>query len=179
MSKNEMGNRGSKSVIHSTKQSSIIVKEQRVNGSWCGRGGTFLVRNSLNYRVIIPTNFNHLTNKILRGRSYTFISSPCLNTNLKINPWFITGFSDAEACFTLSIIKNDQRKVGWRVFHSFQITLHRKDIALLEQIQSYFGGIGSITKHRSESVHYRVDSVENLLVILNHFCAKQRIPFNV
>ena len=33
MSESEMGNRGSKSVIHSTKQSSIIVKEQRVNGS--------------------------------------------------------------------------------------------------------------------------------------------------
>ena len=55
------------------------------------------------------------------------------------------------------------------VFHSFQITLHTKDKALLEQIQSYFGGVGSITKHRSESIHYRVDSVENLIVILNHF----------
>lgn len=146
-SERNVGNRGSKSAIFE----SIAVKEQRVYGSWCGPGETFLVRNSLNglfpnYRVIIPTKVNHLTNKILCGRSYTSTSSPCLTTNLIINPWFITGFSDAEACFTLSIIKNDQRKVGWRVFHSFQITLHRKDIALLEQIQSYFL-VGSIISY--------------------------------
>ena len=55
-----------------------------------------------------------------------------------MNPVFVTGFSDAEACFTLSVVRNKERKVGWRVNHSFQITLHKKDKALLEQIQSYF-----------------------------------------
>lgn len=61
-----------------------------------------------------------------------------------------------------------ERKVGWHVFHCFQITLHKKDKGLLEQIQSYFEGEGNITKHRSESIHYRVHSIKNLVVILNH-----------
>jgi len=29
--------------------------------------------------------------------------------------------------------------------------------------------VGNIIKHRSESTHFRVDSVENLTVILSHF----------
>lgn len=86
-----------------------------------------------------------------------------------LNPWFITGFADGEGCFTLSVIKDKERKVGWRVFHSFKISLHVKDKALLEQIQSYFSGLGSITKERSDSIQYRIQSVENLIVVLNHF----------
>lgn len=85
-----------------------------------------------------------------------------------MNPWFVTGFSDGESCFTLSVVRNNERKVGWRVSYCFQITIHKKDLVLLEQIQSYFL-VGSITKHRYESIHYRVQSVENLIVIVNHF----------
>ena len=33
----------------------------------------------------------------------------------QINPWFITGFSDGEGCFHLSITKNQELKIGWRV----------------------------------------------------------------
>jgi hypothetical protein len=78
-----MGNRGSKSAI----LNEIVVKEQRVDGSWCGSGKTFLERNTLsglfvNYRVI-PTKVNYLTNKILYGKSYT--TAQFLTTNV-LNP---------------------------------------------------------------------------------------------
>jgi len=29
-----------------------------------------------------------------------------------IDPWFITGFTDAEGCFTLSVVRNKELKVG-------------------------------------------------------------------
>jgi len=120
----------------------LSVKEQRVNGSWHGvvpsKVRCTLIGFSLNYRVKILTKGNQITYKSHYGRSYTSIVSQDLITNLTMNPWFATGFSDAESCFTLSVVRNKERKVGWRVSHCFQITIHKKDLVLLEQIQSYF-----------------------------------------
>jgi hypothetical protein len=147
-----VGNRGSKSVI--LNSINIAVKEQRVNGSWCD------TRVSL---VRILTKVNPL----LPLRSF-YSLAPQESLTLTINPWFVTGLSDAEACFTISIIENKERKIGWRIFHSFQITLHIRDKALLELIQSYFG-VGSIIAQRSETVQYRVQSVKDLKIILKHF----------
>ncbi len=43
--------------------------------------------------------------------------------NQIINPFFFTGFVDGEGCFSLSIVRNNKFKVGWRVnpffFNSF------------------------------------------------------------
>ena len=51
---------------------------------------------------------------------------------------------------------------------SFQIRLHSKDKALLEQIKSYFCA-GRIYKQESESVQLRVESVKDLAKVLDHF----------
>lgn len=56
---------------------------------------------------------------------------------VKMNPWFVTGFSDAEASFSLNINKDTSNKFGLKVQIIFQIGLHKKDKALLEQIQSF------------------------------------------
>jgi LAGLIDADG endonuclease len=51
----------------------------------------------------------------------------------------------------------------------FKIGLHQKDIAILEQIQSYFG-VGKIYKSKnSNSILYNVFSKKDLLVLINHF----------
>ena len=88
---------------------------------------------------------------------------------IKLDPWFITGFTDAEGCFSLSILKTKERKVGWRVKPVFQIDLHKKDQALLQQIQSYFCGVGNVYKHGPQSSQFRVESVKDLKVIIHHF----------
>ena len=141
MSENEMDNRGSKSVVVSTLDNAIV-KEKRVNGSWHGvvpsKVRCTLIGFSLNYRVKILTKGSQITYKSHYGRSYTSIVRQDLIPNLIMNPWFATGFSDGESCFTLSVFRNKERKVGWRVSHCFQITIHKKDLVLLEQIQSYF-----------------------------------------
>jgi hypothetical protein len=56
-----------------------------------------------------------------------------------LNPWFVTGFTDAEGCFGLYIYKNKNYKTGWSINLVFQISLHEKDINLLEQFKLYFG----------------------------------------
>jgi hypothetical protein len=34
-----------------------------------------------------------------------------MNKLIKIDPWFITGFTDAEGCFVISVLRNKQMKV--------------------------------------------------------------------
>ena len=175
MSENEIGNRGSKSIADLYKPGShisAIVKEQRVDGSWhalapaCLRCTlTGFERNS---QVKILSN---QINKpwLLQGRSYTSAAQPCLTQNLTMNPWFVTGFADAESCFTLSVVRNNKMKAGWQVNQSFQITLHAKDQTLIELIQSYFG-VGSINyKHGSEVIKYYVQSIKDLARVIDHF----------
>lgn len=43
---------------------------------------------------------------------------------LKLNPWFITGFTDAEGSFMLSFLKNPKIKSGWQIQSIFQIALN-------------------------------------------------------
>jgi hypothetical protein len=50
----------------------------------------------------------------------------------------------------------------------FTIALHKKDIALLEQMKSYFG-VGRIHKHGPQLLQFRVFSVKDLAVIINYF----------
>jgi len=33
-----------------------------------------------------------------------------INKNLMMSPWFLTGFTDAEGCFRISILKNKNYK---------------------------------------------------------------------
>ena len=58
--------------------------------------------------------------------------------NPKIDPWWITGFSDGEGCFLISVCKNEKYKTGWSVEPCFSIVLHKKDKAVLERIQAYW-----------------------------------------
>lgn len=85
-----------------------------------------------------------------------------------LSPWFTTGFSDAEGCFSILIQHNVKYKTNWRVKAIFSIGLHKKDIVLLEEIKSALG-VGKIHKHGKDSVQYRVESIKELQVIMDHF----------
>jgi len=89
------------------------------------------------------------------------------------NPYWITGFADAESSFVLKISQKD-RKFPWVVIPSFSIELHEKDISLLFIIKNYFG-VGSILKRAvvrdgKPSAIYHVQSVNDLVTkIIPHF----------
>ena len=90
------------------------------------------------------------------------------NTFSKINPWFITGFSDAESSFVISIYRDENSKLKWRVTASFSIHIHIKDIELLEKIQIFFG-VGKVRKNSHTTAIFRVDNIQELEVIISHF----------
>ena len=85
-----------------------------------------------------------------------------------LNPDYITGFVDGEGCFSLSIYKQGKNLTGWQVKPIFSISLHNKDIKLLEAIQRTFK-TGKIYKHGVDSMQYRVSSLKNLQIITDHF----------
>ena len=156
MIEREMDDCGSKSAL-------IAVKEQRVDGSWLLKNlaeGIRSLRCTLmeierNYQIKIPTNqllvklFSTLNNKIL-------------------NPWFITGFADAEGSFIVSIYRDEKNKLKWRVSAYFSIHVHDKDLPLLKLIQETLG-VGIVRKNNENTVLFRVTDIKELQVIVNHF----------
>ena len=91
-----------------------------------------------------------------------------INLSQILNPWFVTGFSDAEGCFFIDIQKSNKVRTNWEVQPEFKIELHAKDIILLKLIQEFFNGIGKITQ-KGEKIAYHVKSLKDLKVIISHF----------
>jgi len=172
-----MGNHGSKS------DSFISVKEQRVDGSSvlkkyckvCSRcqGNLFFI-HYINYVNTIVKYIQQLYKVFYSKPQISPFSSEATSSKFsyassnELNPYYVTGFTDGEGCFSVSVSTNLRYKTGYRVKAAFHIGLHIRDLALLEQIQLFFG-VGNITKLGAESVQFRVSGLEDLKVIMNHF----------
>ena len=104
---------------------------------------------------------------LIQSRNYSSV----LHRKIGLNPSFITGFSDAEGSFVVTILKNPRYKIGWNVQARFQIKLNEKDRALLLLIQNYFDNIGYISKINDRStVEFRVSDITSLNnIIIPHF----------
>lgn len=98
-------------------------------------------------------------------------SVECLENKGKFNPWFISGFSDGESCFSIYIGNSKSNITGWSIKIIFQIQLHSKDLPLLLEIQSFFNGVGIINKESNRNmVNYRVTKIDDIVnVIIPHF----------
>ena len=98
MRENKMDNRGSNSVSECLIYNSILVKEQRVYGICCNK--------NMQFRFTLMD--------LKRGYQKKFPSNQLIvqNFNLKLNPWFVTGFYDGEGSFIISITKNKNTKLG-------------------------------------------------------------------
>lgn len=58
---------------------------------------------------------------------------------IKLNPQWVSGFTDAGGCFMLQVLKV-AGKTGWGISPSFVTHLHVKDMGILYALQNYFGG---------------------------------------
>lgn len=86
-----------------------------------------------------------------------------------LHPYYVTGFVDGEGSFVVRVIKSSKMHTNYEVRLFLSITNHSKDCALLESIKRYFKGIGSISKEREFALQYRVTSMNDLGIIINHF----------
>lgn len=130
--------------------------------------------------LIIYINFSYGNDiKLLRLTSFarqdskpvqlTRAFSTFNQSNIKLNPLFVTGFTDAEGSFMVNIVKSSKYKVGWMVQASFSIGLHKKDSVILEQIKATLGNIGNISQQGSDAIRFRVQSIKDLFFVIDHF----------
>src|SRR5690606_16640450 len=108
-----------------------------------------------------PVKFSFRTNI----RSFSTLE---LKENFKLDPYWITGFTDAEGCFSVIIEMSSLLK--WKVRVSYEINLHIKDIAIPHQIKRFFS-VGSIySKFNRNLCVYRVTKVKDLIAVsITHF----------
>lgn len=135
---------------------------------------TLIETNSVFYLTIYLTKLEQknqkssdFTNrkKIIRARLYS-TSTTIINT---LNPFFITGLTDAEGSFVCIIRKSTGHRLRWRAEVVFQIALHKKNLELLKQIQAFFGGIGIIA-NSSHMCAFRITSPKQISdKIIPHF----------
>ena len=189
MIESEMGYRGSKSEFKT-----YSVKEQRVDGSWIHsfKQSNSILRYTLmaferkyqtknpSKQIVIPASFlrrakNFSTysqcKNLFQSYNPSIYPEQFLKTDViikKLEPWFVTGFTDAEGCFGFYLYKTAYSNTGWSISLVFQISLHEKDKNILEQIQNYFG-VGGITSHGKTSLKYSVRSYNDMQKIIDHF----------
>lgn len=128
-------------------------------------GNNKYVKNTNKKNLYYSSSYSDIHTKISKNvPRYSFNNK---NT-FYLNPHYITGFVDGEGCFSVSIFKDSRRITGWQVKPIFSISLHNKDINLLEAIQRTLN-VGKIYKHGADSLQYRVSSLSSLQVIIEHF----------
>ena len=157
--------RGSKSIttLQNFITKNVIVKEQRVYGSWQGLNPSLrctLMDNVSCYQI------SSFFNQFYSHRFYTTVVQ-LSEKQIRFNDWFLTGFVDGEGCFSIDIAKSKVYKTGWQIKLRFSIGLHKKDQAILEYIQIYLG-VGHIYKQGLNSVRFVIQSIEDLTKITEH-----------
>jgi LAGLIDADG DNA endonuclease family/LAGLIDADG endonuclease len=113
----------------------------------------------------------------LKSNSFTKGISYQKQANIeKVSPYFVSGFIDAEGCYMISIYRRPKVKTGWQVKPCFKISLHAKDLHLLEKIRAYFG-VGIITK-TDKYIPLEVKSLKDISdKIIPHFDKGRAPPF--
>lgn len=103
-----------------------------------------------------------LINSTLRERSHSVNSSHSNLNDNKLSPYWVTGFSDAESTFSIRISKSKSSNTGWSINPVFAIELHKKDIAILEEIKNFFG-VGQVYLRKTRNnAAFHVQSAKDL-----------------
>ena len=110
---------------------------------------------------ILYSNIKHV-NKILRKN---FILN---QDKFKLDPYWVTGFIDAEGCFSVIIELDNISK--WKVRVSFEVNLHEIDKDILYKINYFFKRGNIYNRLDKKRCVYRVSNVNYIKdIIIPHF----------
>lgn len=108
------------------------------------------------------------TNSKLKASTLNYKSEGLSTENNTLNPYYVTGFTDAEGSFLINIQSRLGLKLGYSLSLSFKIKLHSKDKELLERIWNFIN-VGKIYTRKDGYIEYIVNSMKDMEVIINHF----------
>ncbi len=134
---------------------------------WLRYSPIFCVRINFGLSKLINVSLNKLLKRDFSRLAPNY-NNGYITNGVKLDPMWVTGFVDAEGCFSIIIEITDPLK--WKVRTSFEINLHEKDADILYKIQSFFG-VGAIYNRSDRKISvYRVTNVNYLNdVIIPHF----------
>jgi hypothetical protein len=92
----------------------------------------------------------------------------------KLDPWYVTGLTEGEGCFCVSISLRSKLRYGLEVRPSFSLSLNERDRPLLEGLKTYFE-CGWIRESRSDrTFKYESRAIDELIgSVIPHF---ERFP---
>ena len=88
----------------------------------------------------------------------------------KLNPWFVTGYTDGEGSFSIRLRTKSSSIFGYNVsiVYSIGAEVNPLNFNLLERVKYYFEGVGSISKS-GNMYYFEVSSIKALLNVRKHF----------
>lgn len=103
----------------------------------------------------------------LNNSSFSYLNYTSSFSTISLNPWWITGFTDGEGCFSISI---RIQKGKFYITPSFNLPQHENSLLLLKQFVKYFN-CGSIYQNKADGIyHFNVYAISDLLNnIIPHF----------
>jgi len=129
----------------------------------------FNVNSIISSFSTIIMNRNNFINRSLFSIISTFSTFRKAEIRKSVYPNWITGFTDAEGSFIVSVFKRSDSK-NWQICPSFQLGLHSKDISVLHELKDFFG-VGLInTRSKKNVTSFTVTKNSDLTdVIIPHF----------
>ena len=83
---------------------------------------------------------------------------------------YLSGYTDGEGCFCVSINKSERHRLGWELRPSFSLSQNGDRTQVLEMLQQYFG-CGTIRPDRSDkTLKFEIRSLDELVKrVIPHF----------
>lgn len=102
-------------------------------------------------------------------KNFARYSSSSKGELYKLDPYFVTGLTEAEGSFSIIKCRDARAKFGMTIMFRFKITMLVNEIALLKDVKAFFG-VGSIDiDEKRGAVDYIVRDKISLDVIKKHF----------
>lgn len=132
-----------------------------------------ILANLFNGNLVSNHRINQLGGWIkLFNKSARFISTPIThNTDavtITLQDAWLSGFTDAEGCFSAGVTKNLRYSLGFVVRMRF--ILDQKNEVLLNAVQTLFG-LGKVTERKDnvENYRYTITGFINMIAVRNYF----------
>lgn len=129
--------------------------------------------NNINTKIYCNPNYRCYNNKQFSTSSvlnkFNDLNEIKNESNLPLDPNFVTGFTDAEGSFIVSFYRRSNQK--WNLRIRFLISLHSMDYPLLLELQKFFNNKGSINfSSNRPQVNYEITSINDLVdYVIPHF----------
>ena len=90
------------------------------------------------------------------------------NQQERLDPQWVVGFAEGEGCFRVSINRQPKMSTGWQVLPEFRLVQHKRNKAILNRIQQFFGA-GSVVVNHDTRLELRIRKLADLKKVVAFF----------